>query len=254
MHWRTLGQLVDSTVRTKYMAPVRINSIVYRSFSVLAKDSRSSEDSILPSELAVKYVQSLMKRSAVKVETDKLRNDFFPMQLSDCERKEDESDTRLVSQVRALFSKEHVDLNPWGSLTTRYQELFCQQVASLLAHQMNKLFLEPRARLVQNFMQDFAWSEWEVLERLKHMKEWTKETSNFSECNFLQEADASLTGEQVEEDSPHSALDMNSDPLLVARQMMTSPLFKILWKVLNSHEGFMALLFLRGTLSLNRNA
>ncbi|GJD06612.1 Malonyl-CoA decarboxylase, mitochondrial [Galdieria sulphuraria] len=239
MRLRSFTDSLVSLARTKYVEK-QSRKIVFDRFSVVAKDSCSSQERMLPSELATKYVQSLMKRATLKVETSKSTNDYSKVKVSNFKQKdEEESDRRLISQVRAMFASEQVDISPWVSSTRKYQEIFCQHVANLLAHHMNKLLLEPRARLVQNFMQDFTLSELEVLERLKRVN-----------------LDISLLEEQTEagEYSLHSALDMNSDPLLVAREMMTSPVFKVLWRILNSNEGFMALLFLRGTLSLNRNA
>ncbi|GJQ10281.1 hypothetical protein GpartN1_g2072.t1 [Galdieria partita] len=255
MRFKSIGCWLGRIARTKNIE-MKSHKIVYKRFSVLAKDSYSSQERLLPSELAARYVQSLMNRSTLKVE-NKSVTDNSTVKVSNSKQEEEESNRRLITQVRTMFTSEPVDLNPWGSSARKYQEIFCQHVASLLAQHMNKLLLEPRARLVQNFMQDFTLSDSEVLGRLKRISQWTQEVSRFSEsAEVFQDSDVSLLEEQTEsgEYSLHSALDMNSDPLLVAREMMTSPAFKVLWRILNSNEGFMALLFLRGTLSLNRNA
>jgi len=252
MNLRSLRRLVGSLPRSK-CTPSQICNFEHRFFSVVAKDSVEQER-LLPSELAARYVESLMKRSTLQVETcGKSKSDAF--NISVYHDREEESDRKLIAQVKKVFAKEHVNLSPWGSSAKKYQEIFCQHVASLLAHRLNKLLLEPRARLVQNFMYDFTLSEGEVMERLRYISNWAQETKTFSDANSFLDADISLLDEQAEsgEESLHSALDMNSDPLLVAGEVMTSPIVKVLWRILCSNEGFMALLFLRGTLSLNRN-
>jgi hypothetical protein len=102
MNLRSLRRLVGSLPRSK-CTPSQICNFEHRFFSVVAKDSVEQER-MLPSELAARYVESLMKRSTLQVETcGKSKSDAF--NISVYHDREEESDRKLIAQVKKSICK-----------------------------------------------------------------------------------------------------------------------------------------------------
>eukprot|EP00871_Galdieria_phlegrea_P002008 jgi/Galph1/2808/GphlegSOOS_G1466.1 len=226
--------------------------IQYRHLSIQVKqmDDPNSMYNILPTELAKKYVASLLDRTHItNSEIKTVSNIADPSYVT-------EQESHIIQQVKDLFNKENVGKSLCSSLHKKYQDIFCQHIAFMLTKQLNQLLIEPRARLIQHFMQDLTLSENDITERLEYIGNWKKPIEHTFHHNMKgNELELSSTEETTqEEETVSNTMDWNNDHLLVAREVFTSPLYHVLRRILNSPDGFMALLFLRGTLSFNKNA
>ncbi|GJD11754.1 Malonyl-CoA decarboxylase, mitochondrial [Galdieria sulphuraria] len=205
-----------------------------------------------PSELADRYLQSLLRRATAgnedktsKAPLWELPGDVVrPAPSSTHSSNSLDSDQQIVQQVRALFH-DHKDVG-LGSARPKFREMFTHRVAGEVAKQIRRLLLEPRFRLIETLATDLSPNVADMEKSVEYLKvqreqsPTTPETGeNWKDSTGEDSLEANEEIEQPIEDVPAS------DRFLAVREQLTPPFYRVFKAMLDHPEGVMAVLQLR---------
>jgi hypothetical protein len=215
-----------------------------------------------PSQLADKYIQSLLRRTSAapedntpKVPLWELPGDIVRPTLANVQPSSSmDSDQHIVQQVRALFL-EHKDVG-LKSARSKYRGMFTHKVAGEVAKQIRKLVIEPRFRLIETLATDLSTNLADMEKSIEYLK--SQREQSFPSTSIRAEnqdgiwKDESLEANEEIEQQPVEDVPA-SDRFLAVREQLTPPFYRIFKAMLDHPEGVMAALQLRTVMGYRKD-
>ncbi|GJQ13882.1 hypothetical protein GpartN1_g5673.t1 [Galdieria partita] len=213
-----------------------------------------------PSELADKYIQSLLRRATSgneettpKVPLWELPGDIVrPTPSSTHTLGNVDSDQQIVQQVRALFL-ENKDVG-LGSARSKFREMFTYRVAGEVAKQIRRLMLEPRFRLIETLATDLSSNLADMEKSIEFLKMQREPTPATLETGEAWKDSAKEDSLETTEEMDQSIEDVPaSDRFLAVREQLTPPFYRVFKAMLDHPEGVMAALQLRTVMGYRKD-